>query len=89
MASGQIGKISRLFTLVFYDSVCTITKSDLGEELWALTPPLEALGLCDYWVDFIFTLSNYSNHHALGILTDQLVQKGMLLDAATALEDDR
>ena len=80
MTDGQIGKISRLITLVFSDSVCTITKSDLGEELWALTPPCEALGLCDSLGDLFFTLSNYSTHHALGTLTDQLVQEGMLLD---------
>ena len=54
MTDGQIGKISRLFALVFSDSVCTKTKSDLGEELWALTPPCEALGLCDSLVDFSF-----------------------------------
>ena len=62
---GQIGKICRLFALVFSDSVCTTTKSDLGEELWALTPPWEALGLSDSLGDFSFTLSNYSTHHAL------------------------
>ena len=28
-------------------------------------------------------------HHALGTLADQLVQEGMLLDAATAVDDDR
>ena len=85
----QIGKICRLFALVFFDSVCTI-KPVLGEELWALTPPWEALGLSDSLGDFSFTLSNYSTHHALGTLADQLVQEGMLLDAATAvLEDDR
>ena len=84
----EIGKICRLFALVFSDSVCTTTKSDLGEELWALTPPWEALGLSDSLGDFIFTLSNYSTHHALGTLADQLVQQGMLLDAATAVEDD-
>ena len=89
MTDRQIGKISRLYALVFSDSVCTITKSDLGEELWALTPPCEALGLCDSLGDFFFTLSNYSTHHALGTLADQLVQEGMLLDAATAVEDDR
>jgi hypothetical protein len=38
--------------------------------------------------DFCFTISNYSTHHALGTLADQLVQKGMLLDAGTAVEDD-
>jgi hypothetical protein len=82
--------ICRLYALVFSDSVCTSTKSDLGEELWALTPPWEALGLNDSLGDFSFTLSNYSSHHALGTLADQLVQEGMLLDAATAvLEDDR
>ena len=86
---GQIGKICRLFALVFSDSVCTNTKTVLGEELWALTPPWEALGLSDSLVDFYFTISNYSNHHALGILTDQLVQEGMLLDADTAIEDVR
>ena len=89
MTDGQIGKIYRLFALVFSDSVCTTTKSDLGEELWALTPPWEALGLSDSLGDFFSTLSNYSTHHALGTLADQLVQEGMLLDAATAVEDDR
>ena len=88
MADGQIGKICRLFALVFSDSVCTNTKTVLGEELWALTPPWEALGLSDSLGDFFFTLSNYSTHHALGTLADQLVQEGMLLDTATAVEDD-
>ena len=83
----EIGKICRLYALVFSDSVCTTTKSDLGEELWALTPPCEALGLCDSLGDFFFTHSNLNlHHHALGILTDQLVQEGMLLDATTAVE---
>jgi hypothetical protein len=83
-----MGKIIRLFALVFSDSVCTITKSDLGEELFALTPPWEALGLSDSLGEFFFTLSNYSTHHALGTLADQLFREGML-DAATAVEDDR
>ena len=82
-----MGKIIRLFALVFSDSVCTITKSDLGEELFALTPPWEALGLSDSLGDFSFTLSNYSSHHALGTLADQLVRKGML-EAAKAGEED-
>ena len=86
----EIGKISSLYALVFSDSVCTTIKSDLGEELWALTPPWEALGLSDSLGNFTFTLSNYLTHHALGTLADQLVQEGMLPDAATAvLEDDR
>ena len=84
-----IGKICRLYALVFSESVCTTTKSDLGEELWALTPPWEALGLSDSLGDFSFTFSNYSTHHALGTLADQLVQEGMLLDADTAIEDVR
>ena len=41
------------------------------------------------WLFSFFILLNYSNHHALGILTDQLVQEGMLLDADTAIEDVR
>ena len=71
------------------DSVCTLTKSDLGEELGVITPPCEACGPCDSVDEFFFTFSNYNNHHALGILTDQLVQEGMLLDAAIAVEDVR
>ena len=88
MTDGQIGKICRLFALVFSDSVRTTTKLDLGEDFWALTPPWEALGLSDSLGDFYFTCSNYSTHHALGTLADQLVKEGMLLDAATAIEDD-
>ena len=76
MTDGQIGKISRLLAL-FSDSVCTLTKSDLGEELGVLTPPLEAFGPCDSVDEFFFTLSNYNNHHAL--LTDKLVQGGCCL----------
>ena len=84
------GKISSLYALVFSDSICTTINLDLGEELLALTPPWEALGLSDSLGDFSFTLSNYSTHHALGTLADQLVQEGMLPDAAIAvLEDDR
>ena len=42
-----------------------------------------------FWFDDdFFTLSNFSNHHALDILTNQLVREGMLLDAATAVGDD-
>jgi hypothetical protein len=85
----EIGKISSLYALVFSDSVCTTIKSDLGEELWSLTPPWEALGLSDSLGNFFFNLSNYSTHHALSTLADQPVQEGMLLDAATAIEDDR
>ena len=88
ITEGQMEKIIRLFELVFSDSVCSITKSDLGEELFALTPPCEALGLSDSLGEFFFTLSNYSTHHALGTLADQLFREGML-DAATAVEDDR
>ena len=83
-----MGKILRLFALVFSDSVCTITKSDLGEELFALTPPWEALGLSDSLGEFFFTFSNDSTHHALCTMADQLLQEWML-DAATAVEDDR
>jgi hypothetical protein len=73
MTDGQIGKINRLLALVF---------SDFGP--WHLPGRLYgSLG------DFLFTLSNYSTHHALGTLADQLVQEGMLLDADTAVEDDR
>jgi hypothetical protein len=56
----EIGKISSLYALVFSDSVCTTIKLDLGEELWALTPPWEALGLSDSLGNFTFTLSNTS-----------------------------
>ena len=38
---------------------------------------------------FSFTLATDSNHHALCILSDQLVREGLLLDAATAVEDNR
>ena len=51
MMDGQIGKINRLFELIFSDSVCTITKLNLGEKLWVLTPTCEAVGLCDSLVD--------------------------------------
>jgi hypothetical protein len=67
----EIGKICRLFALVFSELLCTTTKLDLGEELWVLW---EALGLSDSLADFSFTLSNYSNHHALGTLAEKLVQ---------------
>ena len=39
MTEEQMGNIGRLFAQVFKDSVCNVTKSDLGEELWNLTPP--------------------------------------------------
>ena len=57
-----------------------VTKSDLGEELGIL-------GLGYSLRDVYFDISNYSSHHALGTLADQLVRKG-LLDAATAGGDD-
>ena len=39
--------------------------------------------------DILFThYSGYAFRHAIGTLTNQLVQEGMLLDAATAVEDD-
>ena len=87
MTEEQIGNIGRLFAKVFMDSVCNVTKSDLGEELWNLTPPWGVLGLGYSLRDFSFNISNYSSHHALGTLADQLVRKG-LLDAATAGGDD-
>jgi hypothetical protein len=51
--------------------------------------PDTSLGLSDSLGDISFTLSNYSTHLDLGTLADQLVQEGMLVDAATAIEDDR
>ena len=40
--------------------------------------------------DLFFTHSTFNLHnHALGTLTDQLVQEGMLLDADTSIEDVR
>ena len=86
ITEGQIGKIGRLFALIFTDSVCTLTKLDLGDVLGGTR---KAFGPCDSVDEFFFTLSNYENHHALGILSDQLVQEGILLDAATAVEDVR
>ena len=88
MTKGQIGNIGKLFAQVFTNSVCYVTKSELGKELWNLTPPWGALGLGYSLRDFSFNLSNYSSHHALGTLADQLVRKGML-DAATAGGEDR
>ena len=87
MTDSQIGKITRLISLIFSDPVCALT--NLGEELGVLKSHCEALGPCDSLDEFFFTLSNYENHHALGILRNQLVQKGILLDAATAVEDIR
>jgi hypothetical protein len=83
MTKGQIGSIGKLFAQVFTNSVCYVTKAELGKELWNLTPPWGVLGLGYSLRDFSFSLSNYSSHHALGTLADQLVRKGML-DAATA-----
>ena len=45
--------------------------------------------LTSSFIPVSFISSNYSNHDALGTLSDQLVREGMLLDAATAIEDDR
>jgi hypothetical protein len=45
MTKEQIGNIGKLFAKVFTDSVCYITKSELGKELWNLTPPLGGLRL--------------------------------------------
>ena len=87
MTEEQIGNIGRLFAKVFMDSVCNVTKSDLGKELWNLTPPWGVLGLGYSLRDFSFNISNYSSHHALGTLADQLVRRGML-DAATAGGED-
>ena len=87
MTDSQIGKITRLISLIYSDSLCTLT--NLGEELGVLKPPCEALGPFDSLDEFCFTLSNYENHHDLGILSDQLVQEGILLDAGTAVEDVR
>jgi hypothetical protein len=87
MTDSQIGKITRLISLIYSDSLCTLT--NLGEELGVLKPPCEALGPFDYLDEFCFILSNYENHHELGILGDQLVQEGILLDAGTAVEDVR
>ena len=87
MTKGQRENICKLFAQVFTNSVCYVTKSELGKELWNLTPPWGVLGLGYSLRDFSFNLSNYSSHHALGNLADQLVWKGML-DAATAGEED-
>ena len=78
MTEEQLGNIGRLFAEVFTDSVCTVTKSELGKELLNRTPPWGVLGLGYSLRDFSFNLSNYSSHHALGTLADQLVRKGML-----------
>ena len=83
LTEDQVGNICKLFTQVFSDSVCTVTKSELGKELWNLTPPWGVLGLGYSLRDFSFNDSNYLSHHALGTLADQLVRRGML-DAATA-----
>ena len=87
MNKRQRRNIGKLFAQVFTNSVCYVTKSELGEELWNLRPPWGALGLGYSLRDFSFNLSNYSSHHALGTLADQLVRKGML-DAATAGGED-
>ena len=87
MTEDQVGNICKLFAQVFSDSVCTVTKSDLGKELWNLTPPWGVLGLSDSLRDFSFSFNTHSSHHALGTLDDQLVRKGML-DAATAGGED-
>ena len=39
MTKEQLVNIGRLFAQVFTDSVCTVTKSELGKELWNLTSP--------------------------------------------------
>jgi hypothetical protein len=68
-----IGNSGTLFAKVFIGSVCNVTKSDVGEELWnhsllgGLRPRLLYKG-------FSFIISNYSSHHALGTLADQLVR---------------
>ena len=84
----KIESICKLATLVFSNSVCTVTKlSDLGEEARTITPPWGLLGLGYSLRDFSFTCNNYLSHHALGTLAAQLVRRGMLA-AATEGEVD-
>ena len=88
----DIGNICKLFRSAFMRSVCKVTNFDVisgwGDGYWKLTPPWGVLGLGYSLRDSSFTSTNYSSHHALGTLADQLVRKGML-DAATAGGEDR
>ena len=90
----EIGNICKLNRLAYMESVCIVTNSDLigtnsdlGNGYWNLTPPWGVLGLGYSLRDISFNYSNYSSHHALGTLADQLVRKGML-EAAKAGEED-
>ena len=84
----KIESICKLATLVFSNSVCTVTKlSDLGEEARTITPPWGLFGLGYSLRDCSFTCNNYLSHHALGTLAAQLVRRGMLA-AATEGEVD-
>ena len=47
----------------------------------SITPPWGMLGLGDSQWDMSFNSSNYLIHHALGILAQHLVRKGMLVAA--------
>jgi hypothetical protein len=92
----EIGNICKLNRLAYMESVCIVTNSDLigtnsdlGNGYWNLTPPWGVLGLGYSLRDNSFNYSNYSSHHALGTLADQLVRKGMLEAAKTGEEDHR
>ena len=83
-----IESICKFSTLVFSNSVCTVTKlSDLGEEARTITSPWGLFGLGYSLRDCSFTCNNYLSHHALGTLAAQLVRRGMLA-AATEGEVD-
>jgi hypothetical protein len=89
----DIGNICKLFRSAFMRSVCKVTNFDVisgwGDGYWKLTPPWGVLGLGYSLRDSSFTSTNYSSHHALGTLADQLVRKGMLEAAKAGGEDHR
>ena len=72
--------IGNFYFKVLSNSVCKVTYLD-GERKRSITPPWGMLGLSNSLRDFSFNSSNYLSHHALGILAEHVVRKGMLVAA--------
>ena len=81
LSDEQKESICKLYFKVLSNSVGNYVTNSDGERKLSVTPPWGMLGLGYSQRDVSFNSSNYLIHHALGILAQHLVRKGMLVAA--------
>ena len=81
LSDEQMENICKVYFKVLSNSVGNYVTNSDGDRKLSVTPPWGMLGLGYSQMGMSFNSSNYLIHHALGILAEHLVRKGMLVAA--------